>query len=52
MKQYDPVQFADGQRAYRDGLDCPSDASEAFKAGYGAQYELEQIQDAISGWGI
>jgi len=35
-------QFIDGQKACAEGKPCPADATESFKRGYGAQYELEQ----------
>lgn len=36
-------QFLLGQQACSNGEPCPADASAAFKRGYGAQYELEQM---------
>ena len=39
-------QFIAGQRACQHGTPCPIDASEEFKRGYAAEYELEQIIDA------
>lgn len=36
------TEFLAGQSACSKGKPCQADASEAFKRGYGAQYELEQ----------
>lgn len=37
------TEFLAGQSACSKGKPCPADASDAFKRGYGAQYELEQM---------
>ena len=47
-ENYDTFEFIAGQAACRDDEPCPIDASESFKAGYGAQYELEQIQSEMT----
>ena len=36
-------EFLRGQQACSKGEQCPTGASPAFKRGYGAQYELEQM---------
>jgi hypothetical protein len=48
MKNYNVTEFVAGQTACRNGKDCPSDASESFKAGFCAQYELEQQQEYLT----
>lgn len=45
---YDIIEFIAGQRACRDTGECPSNASESFKAGFGAQYELEQMMNKMT----
>jgi len=35
--------FIDGQKACREGKDCPAEASEAFVRGYSYEYTSEQV---------
>ena len=37
-------QFFAGQRACQVGEQCPQGATEVFKRGYGAEYEMEQVK--------
>jgi len=41
-------EFIAGQIACREGKECPVSASDAFERGFGAQYEMEQIQTELS----
>ena len=45
--QNEVVQFAEGQQACREGRQCPIGAPEAFVRGYGFEYELGAIMDAL-----
>lgn len=47
-QNYDVVEFVDGQQDCRDGVPHKAGMSESYDAGYGAQYELEQIMEARS----
>lgn len=37
------IEFVSGQQACKRGSLCPAGASEDFKRGFAAQYELEQV---------
>jgi len=40
--------FVDGFLAGQQGLECPSDASEAFKDAYGRGYETSERESALA----
>ena len=41
-------EFLRGQRDCKEGIAHKSDQSEAYDRGYGAQYELEQLETEMS----
>ena len=52
MNQSNPKQFMDdffeGQKACQRGEDCTPSRSDAFKRGYMAQYEREQVMTELA----
>ena len=40
--------FLAGQVACQKGHQCPKDATDAFKRGYGAEYEKEQVMSELA----
>ena len=42
-KPIDIFDFINGQAACKEGVPCPSDASDSFVRGYSEQYQIYQI---------
>jgi len=44
MSEYNTEEFIAGQKACRNGDECPVGASESFSAGYSCEYQLQEIK--------